>query len=100
MTKKLNLPSKEEWDGWLSLPETQALRQVAAARKKQLQERWSSGEFTDLSQFGTAILNAKAIGQCEAYQLLEELDYESVILGELADEEPQRPGSERSSSTD
>lgn len=68
------------------------------ARKRLLQEQWSSGTFTDQGQFGTAIANAKAIGQCEAYDMLTELDYESVIIGELADEEPKRPGSEGPSS--
>ena len=58
-------------------------------RVHQLKERWAAGEFTDLSQFGTAILNAKAIGNCEAYEKVAELDFEDII-GELADEEPKR----------
>ena len=38
-----------------------------------------------MGQFGTAILNAKAIGSCEAYEKIEQLEFEE-LLEELSDE--------------
>jgi len=38
-----------------------------------------------MEQFGTAILNAKAIGKCEAYERLEQLEFETLIE-DLSDE--------------
>ena len=46
--------------------------------KEQLKSQWAAGSFTDLSQFGTAILNAKAIGNCEAFDRMIELEYEQL----------------------
>jgi hypothetical protein len=46
-------------------------------------DQWVSGVFTDQSQFGTAILNAKAIGYCEACEDIITLDYTDVKGDEL-----------------
>ena len=54
--------------------------------KRQRQEQWSSGQFTDLSQFGTAILNAKAIGNVEMLDKIRGLDNVS-FLDEVEDAE-------------
>jgi len=37
--------------------------------------QWAAGAYTDQSQFGTAILNAKAIGFCEACEDIIALEY-------------------------
>lgn len=71
---------------------------MARQRKLELQEQWASGKFTDQSQFGTAILNAKAIGNCETLDWFLDLDYEA-LLGEIDDGEPKRTGTEGESSS-
>jgi hypothetical protein len=53
-----------------------------------------SGCYTDVSQFGTAILNAKAIGRCEAVHDVMNLDYETFCM-ELGYEPKQREPEER-----
>lgn len=77
--------SQEEFDAWRDHPVTHLLRELAQRRKEQLKEQWASGQFTDLSQYGTAILNAKAIGRCEEISWFADLDYET-FLGECSDE--------------
>lgn len=62
-----------------------------------LKNQWAAGQFTDLHKFGNAILNAKAIGKCEAFALLSELDY-SQLLSEIDYEEPIRARAEGESS--
>lgn len=77
--------NEEEFASWLEHPVTKALRQVLYARVELEKERWASGAFTDQGQFATAILNAKAIGNCEAYEFVRRLDYETLATG-LEDE--------------
>lgn len=43
------------------------------------------GEFTDVSQYSSAIVNAKRVGQCEILNHLRRLDFEQM-QGELDDE--------------
>lgn len=85
----LPVPTEEAWKSWLDLPETAWFKQVILNRRQELKDQWEAGRFTDLSQFGTGMLNANAIGKCEAYALLEELDYET-LLTELDYEQPQQ----------
>ena len=66
-------------------PVTQALQLLLRRRQDDLKEQWAAGQFTDQGQFGTAILNAKAIGNCEAYEKIEQLDFEEFIE-ELSDD--------------
>lgn len=74
--------SQEMWDGWLLHPATQALQKLLLRRQEELKEQWAAGHFTDMGQFGTAILNAKAIGKCEAYERIGQLE-----LAELNEEQ-------------
>ena len=74
----MKLPTSLEWDEWKQHPCSEALRQVLRNWQDQLKEQWAAGQFTDLAQFGTAILNAKAIGNCEAFQRILELEYEQL----------------------
>ena len=76
---------QEEFEAWLAHPVTQAILGLARRRKEAFKEQWATGAFTDLSQYGTAILNAKAIGGCEQLDWLLELDYHQV-RGELSDD--------------
>ena len=70
--------SKEEFLGWLEHPVTKALRQALRAKIEFEKERWASGAFTDQGHFATAILNAKAIGNCEGLAFTAGLDYETL----------------------
>lgn len=93
MLTSQRVPTEEEWKAWLDLPETTWLRQVARLRREEMKNQWEAGRFTDSTQWGQAMLNANAIGKCEAYTLLEELDY-SKLLAEIDYEEPVRFGAE------
>lgn len=66
---------ESEFHGWLQHPTTQRLRALIRERKEALKEQWASGQFTDLSQYGAAILNAKAIGECQTLDWLLELEF-------------------------
>ena len=76
--------AREEFDAWLTHPVTQQVLAAARLRKETFKERWAAGAFTDLSQYGTAILNAKAIGGCEMLDWLIGLDHET-LQGDLSD---------------
>lgn len=83
MPERVSL-KQEEFQEWKLHPVTQALEQALKNWKKTFQERWAAGEFTDQSQYGTAILNAKAIGNCELIERVLNLDMEQ-LEGELED---------------
>lgn len=76
---------EEEFEAWLAHPVSRILLEAAERRKEAFKEQWAAGVFTDLSQYGTAILNAKAIGGCEQLDWLIGLDYET-LKGELSDD--------------
>jgi hypothetical protein len=54
-------------------------------RREAFKESWARGDFTYLEQYATAIGNAKAIGSCDTYQEILDIDYPAII-GELSDE--------------
>ena len=74
----MKLPTEQEWLEWKQHPCSEALQQILLNWKNELKSQWAAGTFTDLSQFGTAILNAKAIGNCEAFDKIAELEYEQL----------------------
>ena len=75
------LPTQEEWEGWLALPETQALQELARRRRATLKDAWENGNIVGEPA------NAMSIGACKALQLLEDLDFETVVIGELGDKD-------------
>ena len=79
------LPTREEWDAWLALPETDALRRIAAKRRQDMKDAWENGIIIGEQA------NMMAIGSCKALQLLEDLDYDTAIIGELGDEHGRSP---------
>lgn len=82
--------TEDMWADWLGHPVTEALlRQVLPARLEELRNKWEAGDFTDQSQFATAISNAAAIGQCKAIRWVMELNHET-LQGELEDDESER----------
>jgi hypothetical protein len=72
------LPTEAEFLAWESHPVTMLFRDRLEARLNDLKTLWASGAFTDQSQFGTAILNAKAIGRCEEITEMLDLTYEDI----------------------
>lgn len=81
----MEIPQEQEYLEWRQHPVTKAVFRLLWLREQGLKEQWASGAFTDQSQFGTAILNAKAIGNCEACASVRELDYVQ-LKGELEDD--------------
>lgn len=81
--------NEDQWNAWKGLPETKALFQVMQLRKERWKERWAAGEFTDLNDYGTTILNAKGIGNCEALDSLITISFHTVTT-EIEDAEQDR----------
>lgn len=73
--KTSSLLMESEFKEWLEHPITKDVKLILQARISELKNKWASGAFTDMSQYGTAILNAKAIGTCEAFDRVIGLDY-------------------------
>lgn len=79
------LPEEHEFLGWLDDPVTKAVFALLRKGVEVRKEQWSRGDFEDASQFATAIKGSRAIGNCEAFQSILDLEYEQLI-GELSDE--------------
>lgn len=69
---------EEQFLEWQLHPATQALKQVLRVWVAETKDQWAAGTFTDMSQFGTAILNAKAIGHVELCERVLGLDFEQL----------------------
>jgi hypothetical protein len=85
MSQEIKLLTEQEWQDWQAHPGTRVLRHVLLSWKEQVKEQWAAGSFTDMSQFGTAILNAKAIGAVQLIDQIMGLEYDRIV-GEVADE--------------
>ncbi len=70
--------SKEEWEAWRSNPITKAFLRFLAGLREGHKERWANGEFTHQEHFGTAIANARAIGEADMLLRIIELEYEDI----------------------
>ena len=57
------------------------MKQLLRGKIEFKKEQWAAGLFTDQSQFATAIMNAKAVGSCEAWDEFLAIEYED-LLGE------------------
>lgn len=71
------IPNLEEWNEWLQHPCTEAFRAIAKKRRDEIKDAWESGSFKD------PLDNAQAIGAAKALQVLEDLDYDGVVITEL-----------------
>ena len=80
-----NLPSKEDWENWLTHPATEAVRARARLRREELKESWSAGAFTSDTEFKTVISNISAHAACGVHEEYGEMDYE-VMIGDLESE--------------
>ena len=79
MSQQDRLPTESEWTEWLQHPATRRMHSHLRRLQHDLKEQWASGAFTDQSQFGTAIQNAKAIGQLECAERVLSLEYLDLI---------------------
>ena len=70
---------EEEFKGWLQHPVTKALRTMMAQRRAKLRAQWEGGSLTHQDYIAAAMNNANAIGKCEAYAEVQELEYEDFI---------------------
>lgn len=70
--------TKEAWEFWLELPETKALQELARLRRGVIKDNWEEGAYLD-----SMMKNAEHVGACKALMMLEDLDYDLVILEEL-----------------
>lgn len=77
---------EEEFQSWISHPVTSRLRRVLQLWREEYRDRWEEGEHTHPTEIGNAIANAKAIGMCQAFKKILELDA-NAIEKELSDEE-------------
>ena len=68
-------PEEAGFNEWLLHPVTKQLREAVRARQEGLKERWAAGAFTDMHRFGNAMLNAKAVGQYQELDWLNELEF-------------------------
>lgn len=78
--------SEQAVNEWRQHPVTQELLRILGKWQEELCKQWMYGRFTDQSQYATAILNAKAVGSCEAYDKVKNFNYEQVLT-ETADDE-------------
>jgi prophage antirepressor-like protein len=85
MPELSSTPEEQAFKDWLLNPVTKKLREAAERRKETLKEEWASGSFTAMEHFGTATLNAKAIGRVQELSWIIELDftdlYEEMEIG-------------------
>lgn len=74
-------PSEEEllWGEWKQHPMTKKLMAWAEGERQLLQEDWANSKFLGEGQFGTAMVNAKAVAQCELLAEIAELEFETIF---------------------
>lgn len=70
--------TKEEWNEWIEMAPTKAVRELAKKRREEIKDLWENGVFA-----GKPVEDAMAVGGCKALQLLADMDYEEVIESEL-----------------
>jgi len=87
---------KEEWDLWLSMGPTRALREWARLHRQELFEMWEDGAFDNPTEFESMIVKqSTAKGASSVYRLLEEMDPRE-ILGDSFERDTVGPGEEAS----
>lgn len=84
MEQPANSPQENEFKEWLLHPTTRRLHEWLRSKQASWKDQWAAGAFTDVHEYATAILNAKAIGNCqmvdsvlniELSDLYEEMEY-------------------------
>lgn len=75
MPEQSNTPEEREFADWMLHPVTKRLLVAAERRRENLKEQWASGSFTDVHRYGTAIVNAKAIGRVQELDWIVQLEF-------------------------
>lgn len=69
---------------WLEHPVSQILREVLAGKRQARKDAWESGEVLQLGQDEQMLRNAAAIGECQGFKYVQELDFET-LQGDMED---------------
>ena len=83
------MPSQDEWEDWLQHPCTKRLRFWAQHGRQDLMEGWAKGNFAAAFTMEMAVKNAGATGACSVYELVNEMDYELIVIGASDEGEEQ-----------
>lgn len=87
MPRSSDLPSEEQFKGWLRDPCTLMFREYARRRRMALMETWARGEFSAAFDVEMAVKNAGATGACSIWEEVIEPVFQSII-DEVTDGEP------------
>jgi len=71
--------NKLQWKAWMKQEETQIFFKDLDEMRLEFLEAWASGNFTRESAEGTAVLNAKALGQVQLLDSILDLRTEKVM---------------------
>lgn len=85
-TNQPPMVSDDEWANWLLNPTTKAMFRYIHAKIEDLRDKWESGVLAHSSLDGTLQMNTAAVGKCQAYRDLLDLDPEKIEAG-LGDDE-------------
>lgn len=79
---------EESWILWQENPVTREVKQLLRKWIKERQTQWADGLFLGEGQFATAVVNARAIGECDMARAILDMDLTTLEeLDEPSDEE-------------
>ena len=82
--------TEEMFADWLDHPVTVALQRVLLPHlRAERKDQWESGEILSLAKDEQMLRNAAALGECQGYKYIQELDFETM-KGDLEDVEHKR----------
>lgn len=76
---------EQEFLAWKSHPVTLRLLQLLRKWQEGLKDDWATGQFTEETEFKTAVTQAKALGNLQTCKRIEDLDYDE-LQQELSDD--------------
>lgn len=68
----------QDWEALVSRPEWRLLKQYWADQREELKERMAQGEFTSSDLEEGIILYNNAVAQCQMYETMLEMDFNSI----------------------
>lgn len=71
--------NQEEWEAWLLLPATNALREWAQKQREERRDMWESGTLIQDTEFKTVANQLAAIGACAVLRDIEALDFDNIF---------------------
>ncbi len=70
--------SEEEFQGWLTHPVTGVLWAILGKWTEALKSDWAAGRFSVPGENGTALISAKAIGECQGFERVRSIEYSQI----------------------